>query len=133
MFDSGFNEGSVDFMFSVLPAFIMIFSIVVFGIIIFNVTKGIMQWNTNNKSPLATAEVKVSSKRGEVTHHHHHHGNEAGVHHTSSTYYYVTFELISGERIELEVNGKEYGMISEGDRGILTYQGTRYKGFQRNI
>ena len=90
-----------------------------------------MQWNTNNNSPLATAEVKVTSKRGEVTHHHH--GNDVGAHHTTSTYYYVTFELTSGERIELEVNGKEYGMISEGDRGILTYQGTRYKGFQRHI
>ncbi len=131
MFDSGFGGGPEDFMFSAIPAFMVIFFIIFFGIIIFSVVKGIMQWNTNNNSPLATAEVKVTSKRGEVTHHHH--GNDVGAHHTTSTYYYVTFELTSGERIELEVNGKEYGMISEGDRGILTYQGTRYKGFQRHI
>ena len=127
MFGNDFGGGSGDFMFSAMPVFMGIFFIIFFGIIIFSVVKGIMQWNSNNNSPLATAEVKVTSKRGEVSHHH------SEDHHTSSTYYYVTFELTSGERIELEVNGKEYGMISEGDRGILTYQGTRYKGFQRHI
>ena len=125
------NDFGSSFIFSAMPVFIGIFFIVFFGIIIVSVVKGITQWSRNNNSPLATAEVKVTSKRGEVKHHHH--GNDTGVNHTSSTYYYVTFELTSGERIELQVNGKEYGMISEGDRGILTYQGTRYKGFQRHI
>ena len=33
------------------------------------------------------------------------------------------------------MTGTEYGLLAEGDRGKLTFQGTRYLGFerQRNI
>jgi hypothetical protein len=48
-----------------------------------------------------------------------------------STWYYATFELETGERIEFSMGGKEYGMLAEGDDGTLSYQGTRYRGFQR--
>ena len=47
------------------------------------------------------------------------------------TSYYDTFEVESGSRMELAVSGEEYGMLAEGDRGRLTFQGTRYKGFER--
>ena len=47
------------------------------------------------------------------------------------TRYYATFEVESGSRIELAVRGEEYGMLAEGDRGRLTFQGTRYQGFER--
>ena len=33
--------------------------------------------------------------------------------------------------MELRVNGREYGMIAEGDRGKLTFQGSRYLDFER--
>ena len=33
--------------------------------------------------------------------------------------------------MELHVNGREYGMLDEGDFGELTFQGTRYLGFAR--
>ncbi|MCD7839604.1 MAG: DUF2500 domain-containing protein [Erysipelotrichaceae bacterium] len=48
---------------------------------------------------------------------------------SSTTYYYVTFELSSGDRMEFSVKGREYGMLVEGDKGQLTFQGTRYLGF----
>ena len=53
------------------------------------------------------------------------------MHTTHSTWYYVTFEVESGDRIELGVNGTEYGMLVEGDYGKLSFQGTRYLGFER--
>ncbi|WP_412104691.1 MULTISPECIES: DUF2500 domain-containing protein [Viridibacillus] len=43
-----------------------------------------------------------------------------------------TFEVQSGDRIELPVSGREYGILVEGDFGLLTFQGTRYKSFERN-
>jgi hypothetical protein len=49
-----------------------------------------------------------------------------------STYYYVTFELDDGERREFSVDGNDYGMLVEQDGGMLTHQGTRYHGFERN-
>ena len=48
---------------------------------------------------------------------------------------YATFQVESGDRMELSMTGTEYGLLAEGDRGKLTFQGTRYLGFerQRNI
>jgi hypothetical protein len=73
----------------------------------------------------------VVAKRTNVSHHHHNHGG-TGMHHTThSTTYYVTFQVESGDRMELHVAGHEFGMLIEGDRGDLTFQGTRYLGFER--
>lgn len=99
----------------------------IFGMILFAIIRGIGQWNRNNNSPRLTVEATVVSKRGDVSHHH-----DAGTHmtHTSTTYY-VTFQVASGDRMELHVSGSEYGMLVEGDYGDLTFQGTRYLGFER--
>jgi hypothetical protein len=35
-------------------------------------------------------------------------------------------------RMELKMPDKDYGMLVEGDVGKLTFQGTRYKGFEHN-
>lgn len=51
--------------------------------------------------------------------------------HTTSTRYFATFQVESGDRMELQMNGQDYGMLVEGDRGRLTFQGTRYLDFQR--
>jgi hypothetical protein len=45
----------------------------------------------------------------------------------------VTFEVKSGDRMELQVQGHEYGMLVEGDFGELTFQGNRYLGFARRV
>ena len=56
------------------------------------------------------------------------------MHHTThSTTYYVTFQVESGDRMELHVAGHEFGMLIEGDRGMLTFQGIRYLGFERKL
>jgi hypothetical protein len=43
----------------------------------------------------------------------------------------VTFEVESGDRMELHISAQEYGLLAEGDMGKLTFQGTRYHGFER--
>ena len=98
----------------------------ILGVFIFLVIKGISQWNKNNHSPKLTVPVTVVTKRTKVSRH----GGTNGHRHTSTSYY-VTFQMKSGERMELRVAGREYGMIAEGDAGNLTFQGTRYLGFKR--
>ena len=49
----------------------------------------------------------------------------------SSTWYYATFQVESGDRMELTVSGSDYGYLVEGDHGKLTFQGTRFLGFER--
>lgn len=120
----------VNFMSSIFPViFIIIFTIVI-GTFIVTAVKGIGTWSKNNNSPVLTVDSSVVSKRISVTHHNHNNGNN--MHNSSSsTDYYVTFQVESGDRIELKVNGGEYGILVEGDRGKLTFQGSRYKEFQR--
>lgn len=50
---------------------------------------------------------------------------------TSSTSYYATFQVESGDRMELPVSGEQYGMLAEGDMGKLTFQGTHFLSFER--
>ena len=118
--------------FSVMFGIVFVMFVVVFLVIII---KGLTQWNKNNHSPRLTVDATVVAKRMDVSHHRHANAGDAtGAHsyHTStSTTYYVTFEVESGDRMELHVPGTEYGMLIEGDKGRLTFQGTRYLGFER--
>ena len=64
---------------------------------------------------------------------HQHYGGGGVGHTTHSTSYYATFQVESGDRMELNLSGQEYGLLAEGDRGKLTFQGTRYLGFEREL
>ena len=120
----GFGFGLFQIMFS------LVFFLVI-GMFVVMAVKGIREWNKNNHSPRLTVPATVVAKRTNVSHHHHNHGG-TGMHHTThSTTYYVTFQVESGDRMELHVAGHEFGMLIEGDRGNLSFQGTRYLGFER--
>lgn len=108
--------------------FFLVFFLII-GVVIVRIIQGIGQWNRNNQSPQLTVDAEVVAKRTSVSTHYH--GNNCGDQVVSSTRYYVTFEVESGDRIELSMDGREYGMLAEGDRGKLSFQGTRYLGFRR--
>jgi len=103
--------------------------VIVIGVFVVTAVKGISQWNKNNNSPRLTVSAIVVAKRTKVDHHHG--GTAETMHHHTSTTYYVTFQVESGDRMELHVTGREYGMLVEGDKGMLSFQGTRYLGFER--
>ena len=116
-------------MFSFMDAIFPLFFIVFFGIFIFIIIRVIGEWNSNNKQPVLTVIARVVTKRINKSTHHHNHDNH--MHSSTSTSYYATFEVESGDRMEFHISGKEYGMLAEGDIGKLTFQGTRYHGFER--
>ena len=124
---SGFGSG-----FTIFQIMFTLVFVLVIGTFIVIAVKGISQWNKNNHSPRLTVPATIVAKRTNVSHHHHHNHGGTRMHHTThSTTYYVTFQVDSGDRMELHVAGHEFGMLIEGDRGILTFQGTRYLGFER--
>ena len=110
--------------FSIMQIVVPVMFVLVFGIIIVTMVRGVGEWNKNNQSPKLTVPVTVVAKRSDV-----HRGIETM--HTFTSYY-VTFQVESGDRMEFEVSDMEYGMLAEGDSGELTFQGTRYLNFQRN-
>jgi hypothetical protein len=114
--------------FNVMDVIFPIMFIVVAGFIVVTIIKGISQWNDNNHAPRLTVEAKVVAKRTNITHFND--GTDTTMVHTNTTYY-VTFEVESGDRMEMNVRGSEYGMLAEGDVGKLTFQGTRYLNFER--
>ena len=82
-----------DMMFGFMGFFVPVVMVLIFGLILFQIGRGVKQWNKNNNSPVLSVE--------------------------------------SGDRMEFAIRGTEYGLLAEGDRGKLTFQGTRYLGFQR--
>ena len=115
-------------MFMMFEFMFPIIFVMVFGMIIFQFATGIGTWHKNNQSPRLSVSATIVAKRESIT------GDLSGTHDyhsTSSTSYYVTFQVESGDRMELPVSGREYGMLAEGDIGKLTFQGTRYLSFER--
>ena len=111
----------------------MIVFVTIAGAIIFTIIKGIGTWSHNNGSPLLTVNAKVVGKRVDTRVSHSMHGTESALRSTSTFHtYYVTFEVESGDRMELEVPENEYGYMIEGDNGRLSFKGTRYMGFRRD-
>ena len=113
-------------LFSIL--FTLVFLVCMAGFISILVAN-VRQWSKNNHSPRLTVEATVVTKRTNVSRHRHDAGDD--FHTTTSTSYYATFQVESGDRMELELTGTEYGLLVEGDRGKLTFQGTRFLGFAR--
>ena len=122
-------------MFGLMSVLFPIMFLLVFGMILFTAVRGIATWNKNNHSPRLSVPAAVVAKREEVTHHQYGNaGDMTGAHGfytTTSTTYYVTFQVESGDRMEFLVSGTEYGMLVEGDRGKLTFQGTRFLSYER--
>lgn len=125
----GFGFDMMDGMMNVFPVIFFVVFIAVLGIILVQAVRSAQTWHHNNQSPRLTVPAAVVAKRTEVAGGTSGGVNGGGVH--ASTWYYVTFEVRSGDRMELSVEGKEYGMLVEGDIGMLTFQGTRYLSFER--
>lgn len=117
----------MDFMFQIFPIFFFATFALVFGVIIFTMFKAVSQWNKNNHSPRLTVDATVVTKRTEVFRRRR--GNSNLMH--SATTYYATFQVESGDRFELALQGQDYGLLVEGDRGKLTFQGNRFLEFRR--
>ena len=116
-------------MFNIMFTIVFLLVTVTFVVIL---VKGISEWNKNNHSPRLTVPATIIAKRTNVSRRRNGGANGHHHHHTSTTYY-VTFQVESGDRMEFHISGQEYGLLIEGDKGNLSFQGTRYLGFERSI
>ncbi len=125
----------MSFGFELFEKFFFIFFFFMFalilGMFVYTIVRVLAEKRKNDRSPRLTVPATVAAKRTKVSTSHRHHGAHSGIHTSSSTWYYAAFEVESGDRMELRVPGAEYGLLSEGDRGKLTFQGTRYLSFER--
>ena len=105
----------------------MLIFVLLFVIFVVILIQNLKQWRINEKSPRLTVDATVVSKRTHVSRRRI--GNHANISHSTS--YYATFQVDSGDRMELRLPGREYGLIVEGDKGKVTFQGTRFLEFER--
>jgi len=115
-----FEDGDV--MINVIAIIVGVGFVIVIGIILLTIIMKIVIWNKNNHSPKLAVNARVIAKKTAI-----HGGGE----HRAYSDYFVTFEVDNGNRLELEVKDREFGMLIEGDVGELTLQGTRYLSFVR--
>ena len=115
---SPFGFGGFGIMFGIVWVLMLV-------VILSSLFQSFRQWNKNNHSPRLTVPATVVAKREDYRR------RRNGNHTSHRTYYYVTFQVESGDRMELHLQGYEYGLLVEGDRGNLTFQGSRYLGFER--
>ena len=125
-FDVGFQ-----LMNAVFPLLFLIVFIFIISTIIGSFVSRAKRERKNDASPRVTANAKVVSKRMQVGENRQRHSNDDMMHSYTYSKYFATFEFDSGDRVEMPVDGSEYGLLVEGDTGKLTFQGTRYLGFQR--
>lgn len=118
--DSFLLGGGFEVMFTVV-------FLLVLAVFIAVLWQTVAQSRRNSRAPRLTVPAVVTAKRTAF------HRSGTHNHATGTTWYYATFEVESGDRIELPVSGQEYGQLAEGDSGRLTFQGTRYLDFVRNI
>ncbi len=126
----GFGESTFQTVFWIIFGAVALVFVFVLG-------KGLLQWIKNNNSPRLTEEALITGKRTDMRHHSHANMGDMtgarGYHSSFATWYYVTFQMENGQRKELQVRGSVYGQLAEGDRGKLTYQGTRFVDFERSM
>ncbi len=118
-----FNSPFSSFMFSALPLIVfVVFAIVIMGFVTVFV-KGMGEFVRNSKLPQKSEPAMIIGKRAHTW------GGSGNM--SAHTSHYLTFELTDGERIEFAVSGQFAGIHTEGDTGILTHQGTKFLGFER--
>lgn len=130
-FDMGRGFGN-DPMFTFGKAFFFIVFAIVIIVIIYSFVTMANRGIKNSQSPVLSVNAKVVTKRTNTTTHMDNMNDGINTS-SSSTWYYATFEVESGDRMEFSIKGSDYGMLAEGDNGKLTFQGTRYLGFERQL
>lgn len=122
-----------DVMDSVFPVLFGLVFCLVMGMFIYAIVSNVKEKRANDAAPVLTVEALVKTKRMDTyhtspTYDGDGHRTSSGSYHTS---YYATFEVESGDRLELQVSDYEYGQLAEGDRGKLTFQRKRFLQFER--
>ena len=111
-------------LFNFFFIFVFLMIICIFGLVFYSIIKN---WKYNKSQPRLNVNAKVVSKRTDYSSSLNTTNNSM----SSTTWHYVTFEVESGDRIELSVSETDYGQLVEGDEGVLYFQGSQFINFER--
>ena len=119
-------------MTDLIPIFFYVMFAVAIVIIAVTGVKGFRQRRANDAAPVQEMAATVSGKRAPGSSALRPKAAEAsGQGCATRTTYYAAFQTGDGNRMEFQVSQADYNRLAEGEQGTLTFQGTRYLGFQR--
>lgn len=124
----GFGFGLMEAIF---PIFFLVFFVFFIYTMVSGISRNAKERRRNDASPRLTVPANVVTKRMQVGSTRHHNATTHTAHTHYNTKYFATFQFESGDRMEFSLLPEEYGMLVEGDCGRLSFQGTRYLGFER--
>lgn len=113
--------------FSIISVLMKLIFILMVGIVIAKIIGHCLQWNYKQQLPRCTVIATVVSKRTSIIY-----LSDTDHHHTSRRYF-VTFKMKNGDRMEFCVSAPEYMRLTENNKGMLSFQGTRYMEFEREL
>ena len=119
-------EGNFEHMiplFTVMGILFFLVFLFTLAMMVFTVVRTMSAKKQNDREPMLTVPAVVAAKRTDF---YRYRGTSGG-----STLYFVTFQVQSGDRLELNLSGREFGLLREGDRGSLTFRGKEFLDFTR--
>ena len=118
--------GSFQNVFSAFTVLWVLMALVVMAgfvaVLVFVIRRISHETHKNDGKPVESVRARVVSKRTDV---------QAMSNSPVYTHYFATFELTDGSRVEVQLAGEQFGLLAEGDEGVLTHRGTKFYSFVR--
>ena len=96
----------------------------------------IFEWTINKCSAMESVDAFVVAKQqGMIQQQIPNAGDATGGHGFTlqeQPWYKITFRMTDSTEKEFNVDDQSFRELKEGEKGILTYQGTRYRGFKKD-
>ena len=96
----------------------------------------IFEWTINKCSAMESVDAFVVAKQqGMIQQQIPNAGDATGGHGFTlqeQPWYKITFRMTDSTEKEFNVDNQSFRVLKEGEKGILTYQGTRYLGFKKD-
>lgn len=111
----------------------LVLIIAIFTAILF---RCIFEWTINKCSAMESVDAFVVAKQqGMIQQQIPNAGDATGGHGFTlqeQPWYKITFRMTDSTEKEFNVDDQSFRELKEGEKGILTYQGTRYLGFKKD-
>lgn len=101
----------------------------IIGIISIQGKKKLNEWKENRKCPRLTHDAAIITKRTNIVQYQ---IKGKKIWHDVVTYH-MTFQIPNDEQVELCIPYKVYRILFDGDKGNLTFQGTKFFAFERAV
>lgn len=109
-----------------------VFALLAFALIAYAIIKSLAQWQRNNELPVLTVPATISDKRKRNDTTMMSTGPDGAMTPMTNVVFYLKFRLGDGQELEFHVRHDKYREVEIGDGGVLTYQGTRFLGFEQH-